>query len=194
VKDHFAARPDPPADQKDMPEYMRRPSGPLSVKPEHAKLAAYFNLDNGTGKIRGIYTQENAAAVPLFEAWLKPFADMGATTVTMRRTGGTDHQAFDGAGLPGFQFIQDPDDYMTRTHHTHMDVYDRIQKEDVMQAAAIMAAFAYDAATRPEMFPRKPMPKDRPAEGAAGAGKPAASPAPVASPAPSAAPPAVPKQ
>jgi hypothetical protein len=178
VKEHFAARPDPPqtAENRDMPEFMRRATGPLTVKPEHAKFAAYFNLDNGTGKIRGIYTQQSAAAAPIFEAWLKPFHDTGATRVTMRNTGGTDHQSFDGVGLPGFQFIQDPADYGTRTHHTNMDVYDRAQREDLMQASVIMAAFAYNAAMREELFPRKPMPKDPP-------GTPGASPSPAPSPA-----------
>jgi Zn-dependent M28 family amino/carboxypeptidase len=175
VKEHFAARPDPPQtpESRDTPEFMRQPTGPLTVKPDHAKFAAYFNLDNGTGKIRGIYAQQNGAAVPIFEAWLKPFHDLGARRVTLRNTGGTDHQAFDGVGLPGFQFIQDPADYATRTHHTNMDVYDRAQREDLMQASVIMAAFAYNAAMREELFPRKPMPKDPP-------GTPSPSPAPAA--------------
>jgi hypothetical protein len=163
AKEHFASRPDPsdPA-EKDLPSFLRPPpSGPLTVKPEHAKLSAYFNLDNGTGRIRGVYTQGNVAAVPIFEAWLRPFADLGAATITNRNTGGTDHQAFDGVGLPGFQFIQDEADYSTRTHHTNMDVYDRLQKEDMMQASAIMASFVYHAAMRDERFPRKPMPRDR---------------------------------
>jgi hypothetical protein len=99
---------------------------------------------------------------PIFEAWLAPFHDLGATTVTIRNTGGTDHLSFDAVGLPGFQFIQDPLDYMSRTHHSNMDVYDRAQKGDLMQAAAIMASVVYDAATRPEMLPRKPMPKPEP--------------------------------
>src|SRR6266540_2189389 len=133
----------------------------LDVKPEHAKLSAYFNFDNGTGKIRGVYTQGNVAAGPIFEAWLKPFADLGAATITNRNTGGTDHQSFDGVGLPGFQFIQDAADYDTRSHHTNMDVYDRLQKEDLMQASIIMASFVYHAAMRAERFPRKPPPRER---------------------------------
>jgi hypothetical protein len=139
---------------------MRRETGPLTLKPEHARFCAYFNLDNGTGKIRGVYLQQNAAARPIFEAWLKPFEDLGAKTLTMRNTGGTDHLSFDAVGLPGFQFIQDEADYSTRTHHSNMDVYDRAQREDLMQASVIMAAFAYNAAMRPELFPRKPLPKD----------------------------------
>ena len=143
---------------------MRRPTGPLSFKPAYVKLAAYFNLDNGGGKIRGIFTQENAEVVPIFEAWLAPFRDTGATTVTMKRTGGTDHQSFDGVGLPGFQFIQDDLDYMTRTHHSNMDVYERVPKGDLMQASAVMASFAWHAAQRDQMLPRKPLPPDPPAE------------------------------
>jgi hypothetical protein len=164
AKEHFASRPDPTdPEEKDLPSFLRPPpSGPLTVKPEHAKLSAYFNLDNGTGRIRGVYTQGNLAAVPIFEAWLRPFADLGAATITNRNTGGTDHQSFDGVGLPGFQFIQDEADYSTRSHHTNLDVYDRLQKEDMMQASAIMASFVYHAAVRAERFPRKHMPRDRP--------------------------------
>jgi hypothetical protein len=164
AKEHFGSRPDPTdPEEKDLPSFLRKPaSGPVTVKPEHARLSAYFNLDNGTGRVRGVYTQGNVAAVPLFEAWLRPFADLGAATITNRNTGGTDHQSFDGVGLPGFQFIQDEADYSTRTHHTNMDVYDRLQKEDMMQASAIMASFVYHAAVREQRFPRKPMPRDRP--------------------------------
>jgi carboxypeptidase Q len=168
VSEHFASRPEPTdPQQRAMPLFMRRDQGPLTVKPDHAKLSAYFNLDNGTGKIRGIYTQENAAVAPIFEAWLSPFKDLGAATVTENNTGGTDHQAFDGVGLPGFQFIQDPVEYSdpkTRglTHHSNMDVYDRLQRDDLMQASVIMASFLYNAAMRDEMMPRKPMPKDPP--------------------------------
>ncbi len=134
----------------------------MAAKPEYAKLSGYFNLDNGSGKIRGVHLQGNDMMRPIFEAWLAPFKDLGVTTVTIRNTGGTDHQSFDRVGLPGFQFIQDPLDYMSRTHHSNMDVYDRVQKGDLMQAAAIMASVVYDAANRPEMLPRKPMPKAEP--------------------------------
>jgi carboxypeptidase Q len=164
VSQHFAARPEPTQEEKDKPWYLQKDKGPLTVKPEHAKLAAYFNLDNGTGKIRGIYAEENAAVVPIFEAWLAPFHDLGATTVTMNTTGGTDHQSFDGVGLPGFQFIQDEIEYDTRTHHTNMDLYERLQSKDLEQAAVVMASFVYDAAMRDAMLPRKPMPKDEPAK------------------------------
>lgn len=116
-------------------------------------------MDNGTGKLRGVFTQENAAVVPIFEAWLEPLKDLGATTVTMRNTGGTDHLSFDAAGLPGFQFIQDEVEYETRTHHTNYDVYERLQKDDLMQAVVVMATFVWEAANRPEMLPRKPLSK-----------------------------------
>jgi carboxypeptidase Q len=163
VGEHFGSRPEPTDPiEKALPRSLRQGVGPLTIKPEHARFSVYFNLDNGTGKVRGVYTQQNASAAPIFEAWLKPFADLGATTVTERNTGGTDHQSFDAVGLPGFQFIQDEADYATRTHHTNMDVYDRLQKEDMMQASAIMASFVYHAAMREERFPRKPMPRDRP--------------------------------
>jgi len=119
------------------------------------KVAAYFNLDNGTGKIRGIYTQGNEGVKPIFAQWLKPFADLGATTVTLQNTGGTDHQSFDGVGLSGFQFIQDEIEYSTRTHHTNMDTYDHLQADDLKQAATVIASFVYNAAQRDEKLPRK---------------------------------------
>ena len=132
-----------------------RPKPTYELKAEHEKFSAYFNLDNGTGKIRGIYLQGNEAVRPIFRAWLAPFADMGATTITSSNTGGTDHQSFDGIGLPGFQFIQDPLEYDTRTHHSSMDVYERIQADDAKQASVVMAAFVYQAAVRDEKIPRK---------------------------------------
>ena len=134
----------------------------MAFKPEHAKLAAYFNVDNGTGKIRGVYLQGNDMVRPIFESWLAPFRDLGAATLTIRNTGGTDHQSFDDLGLPGFQFIQDPLDYGSRTHHSNLDVYDHVVPADLMQASAILASFVYDAATRPDMLPRKPRPKPLP--------------------------------
>ncbi|MFL6197394.1 MAG: M20/M25/M40 family metallo-hydrolase [Thermoanaerobaculia bacterium] len=161
VRQHFATRPetkDP--EQLKVPERYRVDTWPLQLKPEHAKLAAYFNIDNGTGKVRGIYTEENAAVRPIFEAWLAPFADLGARTVTMRATGGTDHVPMDRVGLPGFQFIQDQMEYETRTHHTNLDTYDHLQKEDLMQASVVMAGFLYDAAMRSEPLPRKPLPQE----------------------------------
>ncbi|HSE98245.1 MAG TPA: M20/M25/M40 family metallo-hydrolase [Blastocatellia bacterium] len=127
----------------------------FEMKPAHEKFAGYFNLDNGTGKIRGVYMQGNEAVRPIFRAWLAPFKDMGASTLTIANTGGTDHLAFDAVGLPGFQFIQDTVEYDTRTHHSNMDVYDRIQADDMKQAATIMAAFVYNTAMREEKLPRK---------------------------------------
>ncbi|MFH0989452.1 MAG: M20/M25/M40 family metallo-hydrolase [bacterium] len=137
--------------------------GALKMKPEYENFSVYFNHDNGTGKFRGIYLQGNEAARSIFRAWLTPFASLGASTITYSNTGGTDHQSFDGVNLPGFQFIQDPIDYDTRTHHFNMDLYDRLQADDMKQAATIMAAFAYNAAMRDGKFPRKPMPAPAPA-------------------------------
>ena len=148
VKEHFAS-----------PETMQPTS-------HHAKLAAYFNLDNGTGKVRGVYLQGNNMVRPIFAKWLEPFHDLGATSLTTRDTRGTDHLSFDEVGLPGFQFVQDPIEYQTRTHHSNMDVYDRLVEADLKQAAAVIASFAYHAAMRPEPLPRKPLPKPKPAEGA----------------------------
>jgi hypothetical protein len=162
VMEHFASRPIP-TDPKERENFsLRRGPGPLTVKPDHAKLSAYFNLDNGTGKVRGIYAQENAAVVPIFEAWLAPVRDLGATTVTMRNTRGTDHEPFDAVGLPGFQFVQDEVEYETRTHHTNQDVYERLQRNDLMQASVVLATFVWHAAMRDGRLPRKPMPKDEP--------------------------------
>lgn len=137
---------------------MPDPSGakPTLVKgADYDKLSAYYNLDNGTGKIRGVYMQGNAAVRPYFEAWLAPFSDLGAKTLTMSNTGGTDHLSFDRIGLPGFQFIQDEIEYDTRTHHSNQDVFDRIQADDMKQAATIMAAFVYQTAMMDEKMPRK---------------------------------------
>jgi carboxypeptidase Q len=134
----------------------------MALRPEHAKLAAYFNLDNGSGKIRGIYLEDNDMVRPIFEAWLSPFKDEGASTITLRRTFGTDHQSFDAVGLPGFQFIQDPLDYGSRTHHSNLDVYEHAQASDLMQAAAVVASLVYEAANRAEMLPRKPLPPPLP--------------------------------
>jgi Zn-dependent M28 family amino/carboxypeptidase len=124
-------------------------------KNEYEKLSAYFNYDNGGGKIRGIYAQGNLAVADIFREWLKPFNDLGAETVTLRNTGSTDHASFDAVGLPGFQFIQDDLDYDTRTHHSSIDVYDKLSIGDLMQSAVIMAAFVYNTATRDEKLPRK---------------------------------------
>jgi carboxypeptidase Q len=161
---HFASRPEPPADlERGSEEYMewieKSRQTPPELKPDYENLSAYYNYDNGTGKIRGIYLQANEQARPIFEAWLAPFADMGVSTISIRNTGGTDHVSFDRVGLPGFQFIQDPIDYFTRTHHSNMDLYDRIQKRDIMQSAVVMASVAYQTAMRDEKMPRKPLPQ-----------------------------------
>jgi len=131
----------------------------MRLKPEQAKISAYFNLDNGSGKIRGIYAQGNDKAAAIFQQWLVPFQDLGASTVTLHNTGSTDHLSFDAVGIPGFQFIQDPLDYETRTHHSNEDNYDHLVMDDMKQAALIEASFVYDAAMRDETLPRKALPK-----------------------------------
>jgi hypothetical protein len=131
----------------------------MELKGEHAKLSAYFNVDNGTGTIRGVYLQGNEAVAPIFQSWMEPFRNLGMSTLTIRNTGGTDHLSFDAVGLPGFQFIQDPLEYDSRTHHSNMDVYERIQPTDMMHNAVIVASFVYDAANRDDKLPRKPLPK-----------------------------------
>lgn len=139
------------------------PPDPNAPKPElvkgtdYEKLSAYFNLDNGTGKIRGVYLQGNSAVAPIFKEWLMPFSEMGAKTLTISNTGGTDHLAFDAIGLPGFQFIQDVIEYDSRTHHSNQDVFDRIQADDMKQASTIMASFVYQTAMMDDRMPRKPM-------------------------------------
>jgi hypothetical protein len=156
VQNHFGSR--PPMEEPEMkgrPTLLRREAGEVTVKPEQRLISAYFNVDNGTGRIRGVYLQESAPVAPIFEAWMKPFKDLGMNTLTMRNTGGTDHLSFDAAGIPGFQFIQDPIEYGSRTHHSNMDVYDRLQPDDLKQIAVIVAGFVYDAAMRDQMLPRK---------------------------------------
>ena len=146
VKDHFADR------------------ETMQLKPEHGKVSAYFNVDNGTGAIRGVYLQGNEAVVPIFTSWMQPFENLGMKTLTLQNTGGTDHLSFDAVGIPGFQFIQDPVEYDTRTHHSNMDVYDRLQASDMMKNAVIVASFVYHAANRDAKLPRKPLPKPQPAQ------------------------------
>jgi len=130
----------------------------MKFKPDYDKVSAYYNLDNGAGKIRGIFLQSNDMVRPIFEAWMEPFKDMGASTLTIRNTGSTDHISFDEIGIPGFQFIQDPLEYGSRTHHSNMDSYDRVNSNDLKQASVIMATFVYQTAMRDEKLPRKPMP------------------------------------
>lgn len=129
---------------------------PQSLLPEQSKVSAYYNLDNGTGKIRGVYLQGNAEVAPIFRAWLEPFKDLEASTLTLSNTGGTDHLAFDAVGIPGFQFIQDPVAYFNRTHHSNMDNWDHLVEDDLKQAATIIASFVIHTALRDEMLPRKP--------------------------------------
>lgn len=136
----------------------------MQLKPEQAQLDAYYNVDNGTGRIRGVYLQGNEAVAPIFEQWMVPFHNLGMTTLTIRNTGGTDHLSFDAVGIPGFQFVQDPLDYETRTHHSNVDVFERIQEADMKQMAVVVASFVYITANHEEMIPRKPLPKPQPKE------------------------------
>ncbi len=142
--------------------YVRRHFGnpeTMQLEPAHAKLAGYFNMDNGTGAYRGVYLQGNEAVAPIFRAWMAPFANIGMTDLTIRNTGGTDHLAFVAVGLPGFQFIQDPVQYSSRTHHSNLDVYDQLIAGDLMKNAVMTAAFVYHTANRDEMLPRKALPR-----------------------------------
>ena len=159
VREHFGYVPrSTQADQMKLPEFERKAAGPIQLKPDQQRISAYFNVDNGSGKVRGVYLQQNASVAPVFAQWIEPLKDLGVTTLTMRDTGGTDHEAFNAVGIPGFQFIQDPLDYGSRTHHSNMDTYERLQKEDLAQAALVEAIFVYNAAMRDQMLPRKPLP------------------------------------
>ncbi len=141
-----------------VPVFVRERVGPLKVKPEHALISGYFNLDNGGGKLLGIYAENNAAMVPIFDQWMAPLKDLGVTTVSMRNSGSTDHESFNEVGIPGFQFIQDPRDYETRSLHSNQDVYERLSPSDLKQAAVVEAIFVYNTAMRDEMLPRTPLP------------------------------------
>ena len=159
VKQHFGYVPLSTApDQLEKPDWLRKPAGPVVLMPEQPKISGYFNVDNGTGKILGIYLQENAAVAPIFAQWMEPLEDLGVTTISVRNTGGTDHESFDAVGIPGFQFIQDRLDYGSRTHHSNMDTYERLQPADLAQAATVEAMFVYNTAMRDQMLPRKPLP------------------------------------
>jgi carboxypeptidase Q len=160
VRQHFGAiglstKPE----QLAVPEFLRERVGPLTVKPEHALISGYFNLDNGGGKLLGIYAENNAAIVPIFDQWIAPLKDLGVTTISMRNSGSTDHESFNEVGIPGFQFIQDPRDYETRSLHGNQDVYERLSPSDLKQAAVVEAIFLYNTAMRDQMLPRKPLPK-----------------------------------
>jgi len=159
VKQHFGFAPLSTApDQIKLPEWMRKPAGPLELKPDQQKISGYFNVDNGTGKILGVYLQENVAEAPIFTQWIEPLKDLGVTAISVRNTEGTDHESFDAVGVPGFQFIQDKLDYSSRTHHSNMDTYERLQPGDLAQAATVEAIFVYNTAMRDQMLPRKPLP------------------------------------
>lgn len=164
VAEHFGSwsGPEDPERRKWLSAMDWKGEGRLSLRPGHARLSSYFNVDNGAGRIRGIYAEENAAVRPIFEAWLAPLHDLGADTVTLRRTGGTDHEPFQDVGLPGFQFIQDELDYSARTHHSNLDVYDHLDRENLVQASVVVASFLYHAAMRPERLPRPPVPRSVP--------------------------------
>jgi carboxypeptidase Q len=158
VKQHFGtfAEPTPP-EPPNTPTYLRR-KGALTTTKEWETLDAYYNLDNGTGRVRGVYTQENMPIGPIFAQWIAPLKDLGVTTISYQNTGGTDHLSFDAVGLPGFQFIQDPLDYETRSHHSDMDTVDRLHAADMAQAAVVEAIFLYNTSERDAMMPRKPFP------------------------------------
>ncbi len=159
VDQHFGGFPRSTSpEQMELPEFLRKPAGPLTLKPEQKLISAYFNVDNGTGRIRGIYTQGNAAVDSIFAQWMAPLKDLDVITVSNRNTGGTDHLSFDAVGIPGFQFIQDPMDYMTRTHHSNIDTYEHLQSADLKQIAVVEAIFVYNTAMREQMIPRKPLP------------------------------------
>ena len=157
VKNHFGTFAEPEHPDPNLPAFMRQ-RGKLTTTKEWETLDAYYNLDNGTGKVRGVYTQENFAVAPIFRQWIAPLADLGVTAISYRNTGGTDHLSFDAVGLPGFQYIQDPMDYDTRTHHSDMDTYDRLHALDLEQGAILEAIFLYNTSEREAMMPRKPFP------------------------------------
>jgi carboxypeptidase Q len=157
VKSHFGTFAEPKDADPNIPSFLR-PKGALTTTKEWETLDAYYNLDNGTGKVRGIYTQENWAIAPIFKQWIAPLKDLGVSTISYRNTGGTDHLSYDAVGLPGFQYIQDPMDYETRTHHSDMDTYDRLHPLDLEQAAIVEAIFLYNTSEREAMMPRKPFP------------------------------------
>jgi hypothetical protein len=158
VEAHFASREAAPGGGGAGGRGGRGNQGPLVLKPAHAAFSAYYNIDNGTGAIRGVYQQSNAAVGPIFAEWIHALRDLGLTHLSISNTGGTDHQAFDGVGLPGFQFIQDPVEYNTLTHHYNLDSYERLQPDDMIRNATVAAAFAFLTANREDLLPRKPLP------------------------------------
>lgn len=161
IEKHFATRPKPESKlERELPSYMQKQGWPIQPKADYDKFSVYFNMDNGSGKFRGIYTEGNVAAKSVFGPWFGPYSDLSTGTITNKSTSGTDHESFDDVGLPGFQFIQDPLDYSSRLHHTHIDSLDHVVEDDLKQASVLMAAFVYKAAMADERMPRKPMPTE----------------------------------
>jgi carboxypeptidase Q len=164
VVKHFADTDKKTLEKPDWDLYDKYPRSPLAdskkiiAKPDYNKISGYFNYDNGAGRIKGIYIQENFQVRPIFEEWMKPLQDLGVTTIALQPTDGTDHLPFDYVGIPGFQFIQDPLGYFPALHHTNQDVYDHCLPEDLVQSAVVMAVFVYQTAMREGMLPRKPLP------------------------------------
>jgi len=160
VKQHFGFVPLSTApDQVKLPEWLRKPAGPLQLKPDQQKISAYFNVDNGSGKILGVYLQENVAEAPIFAQWIEPLKDLGVTAISVRDTGGTDHESFDAVGIPGFQFIQDKLDYASRTHHSEYGPpTNGYKRATSRRAATVEAIFVYNTAMRDQMLPRKALP------------------------------------
>jgi Zn-dependent M28 family amino/carboxypeptidase len=140
-----------------LPERYRKTAGPLNLQPAQKLVTAYFNLDNGSGRIRGVYLQGNSAIEPIFAQWMQPLKALGVTTLAHENENGTDHLSFDAVGIPGFEFVQDPLDYHTRRHHSSMDVFEGLVPGDLQQAAVVEAIFVYNAAMRDQMLPRKPL-------------------------------------
>jgi carboxypeptidase Q len=166
VKQHFAILGlSTTPDQLQVPQFLREAVGPLTPKPEYSQISAYFNIDNGGGKLLGVYAENNPAAAAIFQQWIVPLNDIGVTTITLRPSGSSDQDSFDRVGIPAFQFIQDPRDYSTRSVHSNQDVYERLSPDDLKQAAVVEATFLYNAAMRDDMIPRKPMPfSEKPAD------------------------------
>jgi carboxypeptidase Q len=146
----------------------------MKITGEQAKVSGYFNVDNGTGKIRGVYLQGNDMMRPIFEQWFAPFKDLTEGVISIRNTGGTDHLSYDAVGISGFQFIQDPMEYASKTHHSNMDTLDHVYRSDMEQMSAIVASFVYNTAMRPQMLPRKPLPAPQPPPGEGRGGAPTA--------------------
>ena len=160
VEEHFATRPKPESEEeRKLPSYLWHSKGwPIQPKGDWEKFSVYFNMDGGSGRFRGIFTEGNVATKPIFSKWFGPYSDLSTGTITNKSDNYTDHESFDNVGLPGFQFIQDKLDYFTRLHHTHLDSFDHVVEDDLKQASVIMAAFLYNAAMADERMPRKPMP------------------------------------